>query len=896
MKAGESLPLFVSRVFLTIILNECKMANKYFYTYIHGTENSANNSYIPRKVALSYWNSLIFDVNHRTIWHQGMPFGNVYPGTLSYGETFNDIDNNIAQGPYAHAEGKNTKAMYNDTTYVYGSEEWLDHHDNAKGGMHAEGDSTIATGLAAHAEGAKTAASGTASHTEGYSTSASGDYSHAEGKESSATYLASHAEGNDTRAMQLASHAEGDTTVATGIASHSEGKSTVALGANSHAEGWQSVAKGDGSHAEGNSSTDSDYSHSEGQGKIDENSMYAHAENGGQVTGSQYAHAEGNSTVQSAPYGHAEGHGTMVKGCLAGHSEGTQTSANGNNSHAEGNSTIAEGPASHTEGTLTHTYTDAHNSHAEGDSTFIINSKAAHAEGYDTAINRSNYAHTEGRATYIYKSAASHAEGEANTIWYAENAHVEGNGNTCYGLYSHAEGDSNIATGTASHAQGKTNVANGSNSFVTGRYNTVDGFNSSVLGGEGNTIRIYVHNSVTAGQKNSLSNYAVNGKQVNVGSQAAFGTGLMTTNDCEFATGMFNFSYANGISGTDEFSGGLGTYWTIFSVGNGQSGKDERSNAMDIRSNGHAVFYKEAFGWDNGHETNQACFPEGIYPFATRQYVDRHDVGLRNWEGSGTAPNYTYKYVNAEYFNDYLDNYAGADYSHAEGQHTTTYGIASHAEGYGTITYNYGEHASGTWNASTKGETIFSVGGGIGPGLERNLLEVKYANQENGIAFVDGKPIVTAISPRIADLSTYIWTGTFDEYKAVGGENGTDYDDRTLYFVEDGDAVNRNDIITRDDIMGLVDTMNSSLDQKMNGVVKSAATLAETNNGILQKIGQSCSMSVTYSYIWTGSKAEYEDLMTYLNKNLFANPPKNANDANYVAYTIAKNMQYIIHM
>ena len=61
------------------------MANKLFYTYIHGTDYK-NDSFVPDKMIYSYWDSLIFDVNHRTIWHQGMPFGNVYPGTLSYGE------------------------------------------------------------------------------------------------------------------------------------------------------------------------------------------------------------------------------------------------------------------------------------------------------------------------------------------------------------------------------------------------------------------------------------------------------------------------------------------------------------------------------------------------------------------------------------------------------------------------------------------------------------------------------------------------------------------------------------------------------------------------------------------------------------------------------------------
>lgn len=897
MKADESLPLFVYEVFLTIILNECKMANKYFYTYIHGTENSENNSFIPRKVALSYWNSLIFDVNHRTIWHQGMPFGNVYPGTLSYGETFNDIDNNIAQGPYAHAEGYKTKAIYVDKdANDYGSDVFQDSHI-AMGGMHAEGDNTNASGLASHAEGAKTIALGEASHAEGYATEANGEASHAEGSASQANGSNSHAEGSNTESIGNASHSEGIGTTATGEASHTEGNNTEAIGRASHAEGLESSAKGNVSHAEGQGRTSSEYSHVEGQGSIDENSSNSHAENSGQISGSENAHAEGSSIIQGGSnYAHAEGLGSTVQQGIAAHAEGEKTTAQGKGAHSEGISTNALAKGSHAEGTGVTIQINSDYAHGEGQSNTINLSGGAHVEGYSNTITNSAHAHVEGKGNTATSSPTSHIEGEANTLENAENAHAEGKSNTVTAIYAHAEGQANTASGISSHVQGEANKANGTNSFVSGRNNVVDGSNSSILGGVDSNISVYVVSSVAAGRKIFLSNHQINGQDETVEAQAAFGTGLMTSNDNEFVVGKWNVTYASGINGgTDPFEGGTNSYESLFTIGCG-SDEDQRRNAMDVRANGISIFYREGFMYDQGDPDNQNCFPEGLYPFATRQYVDRHDVGLRNWEGSGTTPNYTYKYVNAEYFNNYVTNKARADYSHAEGSFTTTYGVASHAEGLGTITRNEGEHASGKYNISTEGETIFSVGGGNGLGQERNLLEVKYGNQDNGIAFVDSNPIVTALSPRTIDISTYIWTGTYKEYKDEGGENGDQYDEHTLYFVEDGDAVNRNDIITRDDIIGLVDTMNVSLDQKMNGVVKSAATLAETNNKILQKIGRSCSMSVTYSYIWTGSNEEYQDLMTYLNNNLFNNPPTNANDPNYVAYNIAKNMQYIIHM
>ena len=876
------------------------MANKYFYTYIHESNGARNNSLIPEKIALSYWNSLIFDVNHRTIWHQGMPFGNVYPGTLSYGETFNDIDNNVAQGAYAHAEGMQTYAGFSANA-MQGYDDlgaWNDAHAIARGGMHAEGYKSTAYGLASHAEGSTTTANGDASHAEGYNTTAQGVGSHAEGIESGASGDASHAEGQATTAAGVASHAEGHNAVANRDYAHAEGDRTIADGYSSHAEGTSSQASANAAHAEGSSKaravrshaegtsvvdTGSDNAHAEGIGNVGSNSGNAHAEGSGIVGNNAIeAHAEGQRSNATNTAAHAEGSGTTASG-ISSHAEGQGSTATGNAAHAEGNSTTAQGVASH----------------AEGNNTVAAGS-ASHTEGIDTRIDYlSQYSHAEGQNTYIAISGSSHAEGKHAYIFNSEAAHAEGFRSSIFSAdYSHVEGYANVSYGEASHVQGSNNVAIGRSSFITGTNNVTRGTNTSVLSGTGNTISLYVTNSAVNGEGNSLSNYKTNGTNITVSSQFASGYGLITSNNQETAFGAFNKSYATGL-GQDNFNGGKNSYETLFSIGIGQQPNAStitRENALDVRKNGISVFYKHAFGYDEGDPNNQAAFPFGLYPFATRQYVDRHNVGLRNWEGSGTAPNYTYKYINAEYFNDYTNNHANADYSHAEGQYTTTYGVASHAEGIGNITYNPGEHASGKYSYSTKNETIFTVGGGVGPGLERNLLEVKYANQDNGIAFVDGLPIVTATSPRLLDRSTYIWTGNYEEYVKEGGDNADQYDIHTLYFVEDGDSATRSDILTKDNLQQIVSTMSSDLDEKMIGVVKSAATLANTSNPILKQIASSCSMSVTYSYIWTGTNDEYESLMTYLKTNLFNNPPTNPNDPNYVAYDIARTMQYIIHM
>lgn len=162
----------------------------------------------------------------------------------------NDVDNNVASGGYALAEGYNTTASgyashaEGRETNAEGRMSHAEGYDTTASGnfSHAEGANTIASSPEAHAEGSYTTASGYYSHAEGSGTTASGNYSHAEGKDTAASALHAHAEGEDTTASGDGSHAEGDATTASGVFSHAEGRGTVASGSDSHAGGRSTIA------------------------------------------------------------------------------------------------------------------------------------------------------------------------------------------------------------------------------------------------------------------------------------------------------------------------------------------------------------------------------------------------------------------------------------------------------------------------------------------------------------------------------------------------------------------------------------------------------------------------------------------------------------------------------
>jgi hypothetical protein len=71
-----------------------------------------------------------------------------------------------------------------------------------------------------------------------------------------------------------------------------------------------------------------------------------------------------------------------------------------------------------------------------------------------------------------------------------------------------------------------------------------------------------------------------------------------------------------------------------------------------------------------------------------------------------------------------LSTIASGEASHAEGYDTSAIGKYSHAEGWNTQTLNQAEHASGTFNKSTVGTTLFSVGNGTDSDNCKNAFEI----------------------------------------------------------------------------------------------------------------------------------------------------------------------------
>lgn len=806
------------------------MANKLFYTYIHGTDYK-NDSFVPSKMIYSYWDSLIFDVNHRTIWHQGMPFGNVYPGTLSYGEIFNDLQNNIALGAYSHAEGYSTIAKSNYS--------------------HAEGYKTFVDGVNGHVEGNSSYSLGENSHAEGSFSYSKGTNSHAEGNKSEAQGSNSHAEGFLTYAIGEDSHAEGNNTYAKAKGSHSEGNITkVEIEAeNSHAEGYNTIVSAKNAHAEGNST------------KVENTGENSHAEGLNTIARAKNAHSEGNNTLVAGENGHAEGYKSQATSTNT-HAEGNTTQATGENSHSEGNNTEAKAKNTHAEGN--HTIAAGENSHTEGSETSVY-STYAHAEGNNNAINT--------------LSDSSHIEGSNNNISFSKSSHVEGVGHITYAYTSHIEGYANrigksIGDTKYVHVGGNNNTVypNSENDVIYGHSNRVKGIYSEV---NGEFISSYANHSVLKGSSleinsNSIENSQkgidfvnVSGNHISVGENAnygfAHGSNITLQSPYEIGFGRYTRSYLDNQKQDKQN--------TIFMIGNG--GVNGESNALDVRENGISYLYKGIYTWDYvedypystvaNNESSYCITKRQLAQVATVTYVMRNSAGRRNFyplDDPAHPETANPRFIGAEYFNNYGDennspNNAYANFCHAEGWGTYchTGGTYSHAEGCGTETRNPGEHASGNWNKSSD-NTLFSVGWGTNNINRANAFEIKRTPTSDGIAFIDKKPIVTSILNGTGP--TYMWKGDYADYIKI-----KQVDPNTLYFIYDGDASTRNDFISMDQ---MDDIVNRKVEEKIKQYTQGMLYNANYSPKFNGFGGDS-----NFSYVWSGNTTDFAGLGSLAN-------------------------------
>lgn len=492
---------------------------------------------------------------------------------------------------------------------------------------------------------------------------ATGGFSHAEGNSTTASGANSHAEGSDTTASGNCAHAEGYTTSSTGSYSHAEGKSCKAEGSNgSHAEGDTSTASGEASHAEGYNAQATGYaSHAEGQNTT-ASSTAAHAEGSGTTASKYYSHAEGSGTTASGTSSHAEGDATTASGYYS-HAEGGGSNATADKSHAEGNSTQASGYAAHAEGSGT-----------------IASGAASHAEGSGTKASSANQ-HVQGKyniedtavtyAMIIGNGTADDARSNALTVDWNGNiecgtvngvdvtqisggsgvgqvdSNSDGTGEifNCYewaekGVLSFSK---NKATGLYAHAEGGGTTASGVCSHAEGHETTASGNFSHTEGKRTTASGTYAHaegeNTYATGQHSHAEGYHTKASS--------------------------NYQH---VSGTYNIEDAAGTYAVIIGNGTGSS----PSNALTVDWSGNIEC-----GTVNGVDVTQLSSGGGV---------------------GQTAPGLP---IDAEIFNDYINNKATANHAHAEGGNTTASGTASHAEGTSTTASGASSHAEGDYTTAS---------------------------------------------------------------------------------------------------------------------------------------------------------------------------------------------------
>lgn len=344
-------------------------------------------------------------------------------GTGTYSEVFNNLNENVASGDYAHAENFKTTAS------GYAS--------------HAEGLATIASGYGAHAEGTNTLAKGAYAHAEGYYTEANGSQSHAEGEGTIANGKNQHVFGtyNIADAASLIIVGNGATNNNRGNAYRltQEGSGyfsgDVYVGANKYKLATENNALLKSEQALTDAEISQVHKNIRNAGLSVAGKVFT--VDGSEKTASENAEILGDyeNNIAIGQWSIAEGSCTKAIG-RASHAEGAYGQAVADGTHVEGYGTKATGYWSHAEGEMT-----------------IVSSYASHAEGsYCTMPD----------GTKRYSTAGGYA------------SHTEGGGCHTTGVASHAEGIGTTANGRCSHVEGNYTIASGKNQHVEGVANIED--------------------------------------------------------------------------------------------------------------------------------------------------------------------------------------------------------------------------------------------------------------------------------------------------------------------------------------------------------------------------------------------------------------------------------------
>lgn len=222
----------------------------------------------------------------------------------------------------------------------------------------------------------------------------------------------------------------------------------------------------------------------------------------------------------------------------------------------------------------------------------------------------------------------------------------------------------------------------------------------------------------------------------------AEGSWTTTRNNSEHAQGQNNKSNT-GSTDADK---------TIHSIGIGTSTSDQK-NAVEVMTNGD-VYINGIGDYDGTNYSSAKTLQEVVNSSSTGGgsgvgKVDQNSGGTGEIFNDYINNKATGQYSHAEGYGNTADgpyshaegasNYSVAYCSHAEGDQTNAGGRMSHAEGKCTITQNDSEHAEGSYNKSNTGtsddqKTIHSIGIGTSFDNQKNAVEV----MTNGDVYIVG--------------------------------------------------------------------------------------------------------------------------------------------------------------
>ena len=401
--------------------------------------------------------AFLTDEKNRTVWINGMPYGNAYISSSptrqpKHAEVFNDFDRNKAEGHYSHAEGgtyvntvyNNTKIAFLEpavdgysysvpyTSVLYKMIQVMANQNmniplyvviNNESRLDLRSENETSNDETGNDVITNYDTENTLLAIDKYDNAETPDYdgpdAQLENKVTSAEptkyYIKNYKTDTDKKVIYF--------NVATSLEPTAEpailppyciGKTMYFhyYYAYDGKDGWSEATK-DGAHAEGVSQACGVMSHAEGFANRSYED-YSHTEGVGNEVYGLAAHAEGdrNIVTNSAPYSHAEGHMNIAKADSV-HVEGRNNLGNNTGAHVEGGRNKVDGLYGHAEGHSNIVKGDY--GHAEGYGN-IVNNENGHAEGTNT-VNNGKSSHTEGVGT-ITTNEGEHAEGQYNVTDY----------------------------------------------------------------------------------------------------------------------------------------------------------------------------------------------------------------------------------------------------------------------------------------------------------------------------------------------------------------------------------------------------------------------------------------------------------------------------------------------